>query len=143
MMRVIVEHGDAAGDPAQLLAAAHAREARDATLDVFDGHSSRERDRNRGETVADVVTADEQRLEALDPIAVVIDVERDASGLADLEVARPPRDVGRDPAVRILTIGAFATDDGVELDLAVRALGDRADVGRVRVRDEQATLLRR
>ena len=34
MMRVVVEHGDAAGDAAQLLATPHAREARDAALDV-------------------------------------------------------------------------------------------------------------
>ena len=38
---------------------------------------------------ADVVAADEQRLEPLEPLAVVEDVERDAAGLADLEVAAP------------------------------------------------------
>src|SRR5205823_5095080 len=106
--------GDAAGDAAQLLPPPHAGEARDAALDVLDGDAARAARRDRRDRVADVVAADQQRLEAFEPLAAAEHVERDAPALADLAVGGPPDDA-------VGCVGAIV-EHAVRLDPAVRAL---------------------
>jgi hypothetical protein len=99
------------------------------------------RDRDRRDAVVDVVAADEQRLEPVDALAVVVDVEARAAALRDLDVMRPPRHVREDRGLGVLGAArAVAIDDAVALDPALRVLRDADRIRRLGAHDEQAVL---